>query len=337
MLAREYMPAVRYGAKWLPSDVLGSGFAGWPQGNIYYVVKTTDAWYNDFVGNYGFYYPDGTYSVKTTIQAGVDATTANRGDIVFVGPGKWTEEVKVISKPGIRIIGTGYGTGMQEPGGSRIRVSDAATHYPFTTKLGTACQGAGFHILSRNVEITGFYIDGSGGYCGIYLGGGMNGGITGYTTETTSGSWIHGNYIRGGGDGYVGLYMNGSKFGVLVEDNVFERWAYAGIEMDAGNASCESDIIRRNTFLAANAAYGIRIYGEGNSCLHCNVHQNIFTDGASLAFTQAISNSSGSTGVLSCTGNWFACANMLDLLVTDIHSGNFRGTKNTTEVYVDED
>ena len=258
MLLREYLPALRYGAKILPSEITGSPF-GASQGNIYWAKKSTDTDYASFYADHYVLYSDGTGSVYNTIQAAVDASTSGRGDIVIVCNGKWTEEVKVISKTGLRIFGVGFGTGGTETGAPRMRPSDATTHYPFTSKIGTACQGAAFHVLSRNVEISGFYLDGGGGYAGIYAGGGLNGGITGYTTENTSGCWFHNNFIRGGSEGQIGIYMNGMRFGAVVENNIFERWTGAGIEMDAGNASNEACIIRNNHFIADNGGYGVDI------------------------------------------------------------------------------
>lgn len=294
-------------------------------GHVYFVKKTTDTDYTEFYNNHFNDYDDGTTSVQNTIQAAVNCTVSGRNDVVIVCPGKWTEEVVIVGRAGLRIMGAGYGTGMQEPGGTRMRPSDATTHYPFTTKIGTVCSGACFHVLSRNVEITGFYMDFSGGYAGVYLGGGLNGGITGYTTETTSGSWIHRNYIRGGGDGYVGIYMNGSKFGVIIEDNVFERNSIDAIQMDAGNASCERPIIRFNTFQASTSGYGIRTYGEAGSCYDGVIAGNYFCDGVGRAFTDGIYNQAGSTGVMNVLGNHFSCAKPIKLLTSDIVSGNSYG------------
>lgn len=296
------------------------------QGNIYWVKKATDAnytaWYNDHITEYS----DGTTSIFNTIQAAVNASsTAGRGDIILVCGGKWTEDVVVYNHEGLRIIGLGYGTGGTEDGAPRMRPSDATTKYPFTTKIGSTPQAAGFHILTRNVEISGFYFDGGGGYAGIYAGGGLNGGVTGYTTENCSGLYVHNNFFRGGSEGQVGLYMNGVRFGAVIEDNIFERWTGAGIEMDAGNASNEACIIRRNQFIADNAAYGIDIYGEGNSSLGCQINNNVFGDRVSHAFTMAINNRAGSTGCTVVAGNHFACNHPMVLTTADWVSGNTYG------------
>lgn len=307
-------------------------------GRTFYAKKSTDSDFGLFRANKANY-SDGVAKVYTTIQSAVDASISGRGDAIIVGSGKWTEEVVIVGKTGLKIKGAGNGLGATEPGGVRMRPSDAAVHYGFTTKSAQTVTGAAFHVLSRAVEISGFYFDGGGGYTGIYLGGGLNGGVTGYTTETAAGSWIHNNFFRGGSEGAIGLYMNGAKFGVLVENNFFERWTRAAIQMDAGNASNEHCIIRNNEIGAddSGTCYGIEIYGEGNSALDCLVRGNSFRDRAATnVFTFGIINNALSTGGLSVAGNFFACASAMSLLATDYHCGNFKGTASATEVYVSE-
>lgn len=340
MLVREYLPALRYGAKILPSEILGGGLGPGSAptfGNIYYVMKSTDSYYGDFYADYYTKYTDGTASIYNTIQDAVDAATDGRGDVIIVAPGKWTEEVYIVSKRGLRVLGAGFGTGGTDTGAPRIRASDATTHYPFTTTLGRATNGACFHVLSRNVEISGFYLDGGGNYAGIYCGGGLYGGITGYTTENASGCYFHNNSIRGGSEGAVGLFLDGARFEVVVENNIFERWTGAAIEMGPGNASNECCIIRNNHFIADNGGYGVDIYGSTNSSLGCQICQNFFGDRGSHAFANTIYSRTGAAGVTTVMGNYHAATNMMNILATDIHSGNYRGTANATEVYVDED
>jgi len=301
--------------------------------------NTGASWYSTVVHEFPVD-KQGKPRIYSTIQGAIDATETGRGDIVLVGPGKWKEEAYVVNKIGIKLIGYG---GRDWNGGYMVqmRPSDASTHYAFTTKLGNASSGAAFHIMSKSVEVCGFFFDGGGGYAGIYAGGGLNGCTTGYggtvyTTENASGLYVHHCFFRGGSEGVTGLYLNGPRFGCLVENCIFERWTGAAIEIDAGNASTEFAIIRNNYFLADNGAYGIRTYGEANSVLGCTIDGNVFADRVSHAFTYAVSNSSGSTGVLSVTRNAFACANKMDLLATDYHCGNFSGTASATEVYVHE-
>lgn len=326
----------RYGA-------IAKSYPFLPTGRIFFAIhpsaehvsSTAAGWVTDLEEQFPVD-SDGFPRVFNTIQGAVDATTTGRGDIVFVGPGKWKEEVKVISKMGVKILGpmyNGMGTGWD---GARLRPSDASTHYPFTTVMGRATNGAAFHVLSRGVEIAGFYLDGGGNYAGVYVGGGLGGGITGYTTENASGFYCHDNFFRGGNEGIVGLDMDGPRFGCKIENNYFERWTGAAIEISAGNANTENALIQYNTFAASSAGYGIDIYGAAN-VKSTGIHKNLFQDGASAAFTFGVLVNTGATGVTSVGRNTFCCANPMSLLVTDVHSGNSKGTLNTTEVYIDED
>jgi hypothetical protein len=326
MLLRDYSPALKYGAKILLTELVGSGVI--TSGNVYWVKKSTDTDYGTFAADHAVRYSDGTDAVYNTIQAAVDASTSGRKDVIFVCSGKWVEDVTVIGKTGLSIIGLGWGTGGTEDGAPRIRPNDATTKYPFTSKLGTTPNAAGFHILSRNVQIAGFYFDGGGGCAGIYAGGGLNGGVTGYTTENASGLWIHHNFFRGGSEGQIGIYLNGIRFGGVIEDNIFERWTADCIQMDAGNASNEHTIIRRNEFGAddSGACYGVRTYQEGNSALDCLVSKNNFHDRAATnTFTFGVLNTALSTGGMALTGNNFACNHPMQLLTTDWVSGNNYG------------
>jgi len=69
-------------------------------GQVFYAKKTADADYKDFV----VLKPVG--SVKTTVQAALDACTASQGDVVVVCPGTWTEAL-TMTKADVTIIGAG--------------------------------------------------------------------------------------------------------------------------------------------------------------------------------------------------------------------------------------
>jgi len=265
---------------------------------------------------------DGVTRVHSTMQAAHDATASGRGDIVYVGPGKWKEEV-LVTNIGVRFIGPGIGGSGYD--GARIRMSDASTHYAIGSLTLGASQGAGFTVIAKGVEITGFYFDGGGGYSGVYIGGGLYSTSSGYTTGNSSGGWIHHNFFRGGSEGDFGIFSDGPRFGCIFEDNIFERQTEAAIYLTPGNASNECTVIRRNTFLADNAGYGIYMYGGANSAIGCLIYENYFGDRTSHAFTYAIYNVAGSTGVISVMNNFFACANTVKLLTTDFTSGNHYG------------
>lgn len=284
-----------------------------------HVSSSTNGWMADFANEFPVD-RDGVVRVHSTMTAAHDATTSGRGDIVYVGPGKWKEEV-LVTHIGVRFIGPGFGTGYD---GARIRMSDASTHYPIGSLTLGASSGAGFTIVAKGVEVTGFYFDGGGGYSGIYVGGGLYSTSSGYTTANASGAWIHHNFFRGGSEGDYGIFSDGPRFGCVFEDNIFERQTEAGIYLTPGNASNECTVVRRNMFLADNGGYGIFIYGSSNASLGGMIHSNVFADRTSHTFTYAIKNN-GSDGVTNYTDNWFCCANTLVAAATDFCSGNHYG------------
>lgn len=83
MLARNYFPAVRYGAKWHPTDLLGGGLQNYG-GNQYFVKLAAAEDYAEFLRDYNFTYSDGTTSVGTSLATVYAAATANRNDIVYL-------------------------------------------------------------------------------------------------------------------------------------------------------------------------------------------------------------------------------------------------------------
>lgn len=290
-----------------------------------HVSSTATGWLTDAQADFPVD-KDGVARVSSTIQGAVDLATSGRGDVVLVGPGKWKEEIYII-KMGLKVFGptVGMGTGYD---GARIRPSDASAHFAFTTKLSNANSGACFSVLTRGVEIAGFYFDGGGGYSGIYAGGGLNGCATGYggtvyTTANASGLYVHDCFFRGGAEGVTGLYLNGPRFGVKIENNYFERWD-AAIELDAGNANTENALIQKNVFAAENSGYGIRLYGEANIKTTV-IKDNVFADGVGAAFTAGINIPAGATGVTSVVGNFMACAVGMVLTTADYVAGNTLG------------
>ena len=174
----------------------------------------------------------------------------------------------------------------------------------------------------------------------MYIGDGVN--VTG-AGQTGSGgnsanAWVHDNVFRGGNEGTYGLVLDGCSANVLIEDNIFEQWDNAGIYITPGGGrTVQRPIIRRNEFLASDGAttYGIDFYAASTT-VGTLIRDNTFRDDANT-FTSAVHIPTGVTGVTSLCGNYFACTTMMDILVTDIHSGNYRGTLNATEIYVDED
>lgn len=299
---------------------------------------------------------DGVSRFHSTIQAAVDATASyivnldtpastlansGRGDIVLVGPGKWKENVNILEKWGLKIFGPG-GRDYDGSYQGRMRASDAPTKYAITTLGLGGASGACFSILSPGVEIAGFMFDADGGYAGIYIGGGLYSTVNnaaGYNDESAYGAYIHNCHFRAGN---YGIVLDGAKMGCEIKNNIFYNQTYASIAMWPGNASNENTIIKDNDFCAGNAGYGIWIYGEAGACASTLIHGNTFRDGSSKAYAFAIKNSNTTGGgVVAVTGNWFACANTLQLSTGDYTCGNYYGNAGSatekSNVFVDEE
>jgi len=102
MLLNEYLPALRYGAKILPSEVL----AQCGTGNVYYAIQTTETFYGAFRDTYYQLYLDGSESISNTIQGALDKVVADRGDtVIIIGGWTITTALSVDRKYGLRIIG----------------------------------------------------------------------------------------------------------------------------------------------------------------------------------------------------------------------------------------
>lgn len=311
---------------------MGAGFPG----NVYYAMHSNHAEYGRFLADYDYTYPDGSTAVQTSIQAAVNSCENRRGDTIVVMPpssttGKWKENV-IVDKSCVHIFSAAYGWEMQ------FRPGDATPKYPLVGNI--SVPGFSFLVMARSVEIAGFLFDGGGGYGGVYVGDGVNvtgAGQTGSGANSAS-AWIHHNQFRGGNEGTYGLALEGCSANVVVEDNTFDGWDNASIWFGPGGGrTVQQLIIRRNSFLPGDGAtqYGITCYAAATN-VGTLIDDNKFRDGAGT-FTQGLYIPAGNTSPTAVTDNKFACSNEMDILATDIHSGNTKATLSATEVFVDED
>lgn len=261
-----------------------------------------------------------------TIQKAVDSCGNGRGDVIFVAPmpsAKYAENVVILDHQSIKIIAP-WG-----PWTTRLRVSDATTKKAITPVGGTATAGCGFVVLSRDVEITGFGIDGGGGYCGIYCGDGYNIDSVNYD-ENTAGCHFHGNHFLDASN--YGVILDGCSGNVLVENNIFERFVYAGVEIvPGGSRTCQRPIIRGNTFLGAG--YGVHLYSSATT-VGVQVIGNTFCDVSASAMTKSCLFQGA--GIHFFMGNFDCTANKMTGSSTDFMAGNSEGRAGTGHTYVSE-
>lgn len=145
-------------------EVLGAG-------NVYRVIKSDEAYVDQFMADHLFEHTDGSASVHTTIQAALDATVEGRNDYVLVQPSDSDYDITAgltLSKKAVHLIGLGslYGNGA----GNSVRLHQTG-NFPIAT------------LTDAAIEISGFYLKNAATYGGIILG------------ANTYGLNIHHNYF----------------------------------------------------------------------------------------------------------------------------------------------
>ena len=297
-------------------DSIGAGYPG----NIYYVAQADTDYYSVLYDAVYQKYNDGSVSIHNTIQGAVDAAKELRGDVIYVMPDKWKEQVVIEDKGGLKIFGVMHGWETQ------MRSGDATTKYPWTpagTPTGALTGGAAFYVLSRSVEIAGFCFDGGGGYSGIYVGDGDVVAGLASTNNNAASVWIHDNLFEGQGEGHYGIDLEGCGSGAVIEHNVFNKWTKDAIRVGSySSRSNQAPVIRENDFLAGNSGYGVDIINIAGGNVNTLVSKNTFRDGKSLAFTAAV-NSVTTDGVTGIIGNHFGTVLSIIAQATDRVSGNY--------------
>ncbi len=272
-------------------------------GSVFYVAKTGNdsndgkSWDRAFL----------------TIQAGVDATTANKGDVVLVGPsggGTHYNENVLITKNGIRLFAIVRGKE------TRVRASGADTLYPFSTPTGDSILGACFTVLANEVEIAGFNCDASGAYCGIYIGDGYR--IDSGNDYETPNCYIHDILFK---YGTAAIVYDGCAEEQRFYNNELYRQSDYGVYIGPGGSRTSKRIIISDNAFHAVEGYGVFLYDavstENVSCV-----RNWFGDRtAGTAMTKTIQFNGA--GVHHAIGNWSASTNGISGSSTDFISGNY--------------
>lgn len=130
------------------NDLAGGAAAlGMGVGNVYYVIKTTEAFYNDLSARLAHVYEDGSQAVHTTIQSALDATVECRNDYVIVWPSNADYDITAaltMSKKSVHLIApAGLGNDRGATAAARIEQLTDST--------------AIIAVSDASVEIAGFY------------------------------------------------------------------------------------------------------------------------------------------------------------------------------------
>ena len=131
------------------NDLMGLGI-----GNVYRVIKSSEAYYGQFIEDYQFEYSDGSLAVHADdgsgdgIQSALDACVECRNDYVIVQPSDSDYDltaVLTLSKKGVHLIcPAGIGNEYGANGACRLHQTTAATDV--------------FAMSDSSIEIAGFYL-----------------------------------------------------------------------------------------------------------------------------------------------------------------------------------
>ncbi len=301
--------------------IMGGGGFGAPCGETFYSVKSGTnyaQWVSEHVD------PDHWYgSTKGGCQYIIDNWCKDGApNVILMGPGKIQENIIIIDREGLTI------RSMVEGWFSQVRPSDATTKYSLSSVSGYTISGCGFLIMDRSVSIEGFLLDGGGNYCGMYIGDGYR--VNTEYDENSASARVRNCVFRGGGEGQVGILLDGCGDDIRIEGNKFTQWEGAAIQIDPGGSrTVQRPTIRENEFVSQDA-YGIDMYSAATT-IGVLIHKNVFID-ADQAVTYAIRCQGA--GAHSITGNFFACTNKISAASTDFVSGNFTSAAGNAVNYV---
>ena len=295
MLFRDYNPALRYGAKILPSELIG-GDGLWGR-NVYYVKKTTDTDYQAFYdANYAVL-SNGKGNIYNTITAAL--AIAGDYDIIYVFQGVWTEAATLnITQTGLKLFGcqtSGHQWGQPSIKGSGTNTSIIT-------------------VNANQVEIAYLSIHQPVAYAGIRV-------------TTTGDFWrthIHDCYFGGNSAGTYGVVMGdttagGGAFGqttdapcTVVERCYFTNWTTAAIFFNCGAGSS----VRNNVIQVEANASGIIYYTNGTSRPDAFILDNRFTARSNSTSTGISITNTPTAGYLMIDGNHFIVFGSDNLCIT---------------------
>lgn len=148
------------------SQLLTSVYGG--IGNVYFVVKSTESYYNDVKKKYDNTYSDNSQAVHATVASALAAVTAGRNDVIVLdGNGEHTlTEMLTLSDSRVNLVGIDYLLGNKRKFGQASRVTlgvtTAATDLAAIKNTGVRNSIKGVKISSNNTKAESLYgfIDG---------------------------------------------------------------------------------------------------------------------------------------------------------------------------------
>ena len=320
--AEDYFPAAKEGARWYPENMV---VAPPVRGKYYFVDGTLSASGDGLSWEHAFRTP----------REAVVASTSRNNDVIFIAPrndsdnsNRYDGNIKV-DKRGIKIFGVGSFKSVV------IRAS-AGTLVPFSGLDGVNYLGIGMYVVSTatDVEIAGLQFDASGVYCGLYWGDGYRINATTYAggADTENGS-VHNCTFK---YGTTGLYYDGASNDHFCTNNYFYRQADNGVYIGPGGTQSVSRVYILDNLFAFCEDYGVFTYSAAGTNHNHIIGRNIFASKVPGTTDMTPFSSTAGTSYMAVVGNWMATDTDHALGTLDTGSGNFVGTKNTSE-HVAED
>lgn len=238
MMLRNYIPALKLGAKLLSSDIAGLGTVG----NCYYVIPSTKAFYSTFVKDYQCTYTDGSKSVYrdtgdgAAIQTAIDASKGGRNDYIFVLTGNYnlTAALTMAGKSSLHLVGVnGMGVEVGSLGAAALTQTGSYENV----------------IIEAYGEVTGFQFINKAGKSAITM---------------ADGKWranVHNNYfhmVQGTACSIISGTGTGFTHG-FISNNRFQTWVGGAITSAIALATGNSVTISKNSIVNYSGTMDVAI------------------------------------------------------------------------------
>ena len=238
MLLKNYIPALKLGAKILPSEIAGIGTTG----NVYYVIQSSKAVYASFVKDYQCRYTDGSLAVHTDTGSGdgiisaIAACKSVRNDYVIVMPGSYqlTVALDMTGKSSVHLIAA-----------NQQSIEVGAVGAPLLQQTGA------YEVLKLEAycEVSGFQFINKAGYAAITMADGI---------------WranVHNNYfhmVQGTACSIISGVGTGFSHG-FISNNRFQTWVSGAITSAIALVTGNSVTVSKNSIVNYSGTMDVAI------------------------------------------------------------------------------
>ncbi len=129
-------------------------------GNIYFVIKSTDAFYAELLSKLNVKYADGTSAVHTTVASAYAATTSGRNDVIAIFPGTHSATAMIsVTKNLVHFVGVDLRNAMGYGARAKLSmgVTTAATDLGVLQNTGIGNSFENIKFMSSNTKAESLY------------------------------------------------------------------------------------------------------------------------------------------------------------------------------------